>query len=153
MVPLAPQSIEVLDAMRRLTGHGQYVSPSLLTDERPMSDNTIRCALRRLGYTNEDMTAHGFRAMARTIMLEQMNVETDVIEAQLAHGKSGPLGAAYDRAQFVEKRRKMMNQWVLARLCRRLHPCSFMGCDIQSDPVSPRYKRSPSQTLQALHIP
>lgn len=111
IVPLAPQALEVLDAMRRLTGHGEYVFPSLLTGERPMSDNTIRNALRRLGYTNDDMTAHGFRAMARTIMVEQMNVEPDVIEAQLAHGKSGPLGAAYDRAEFVEKRRKMMGQW------------------------------------------
>lgn len=60
---------------------------------------------------NTEMTAHGFRAMARTIMVEQMDVEPDVIEAQLAHGKSGPLGAAYDRAEFVVKRRKMMQLW------------------------------------------
>lgn len=111
IVPLAPQALAVLEDLKPLTGHGIYVFPSLLTGERPMSDNTIRTALRRLGYTNEDMTAHGFRAMARTIMVEQMNVEPDVIEAQLAHGKSGPLGAAYDRAEFVDKRRKMMMQW------------------------------------------
>lgn len=111
IVPLAKQAVEVLTDLQPLTGHGTYAFPSLLTGERPMSDNTIRTALRRLGYTNEDMTAHGFRAMARTIMVEQMNVHPDVIEAQLAHGKSGPLGAAYDRAEFLDKRRTMMQQW------------------------------------------
>ena len=111
IVPLATQAVAILKDLKRLTGHGRYAFPSLLTGERPMSDNTIRTALRRLGYSNEEMTAHGFRAMARTIMVEQMNVDPDVIEAQLAHGKSGPLGAAYDRAEFVEKRRTMMTQW------------------------------------------
>lgn len=76
-----------------------------------MSDNTVNTALRRMGFDNTEMTAHGFRAMARTIMVEQMDVEPEVIEAQLAHGKSGPLGAAYDRAEFVVKRRKMMQLW------------------------------------------
>lgn len=111
IVPLAPQAVTILKDLQPLTGHGHYVFPSLLTGERPMSDNTIRTALRRLGYANEEMTAHGFRAMARTIMVEQMNVDPDVIEAQLAHGKSGPLGSAYDRAEFIDKRRAMMNQW------------------------------------------
>jgi integrase len=97
--------------LKPLTGHGQYVFPSLLTGERPMSDNTVNTALRRMGFDNTEMTAHGFRAMARTIMVEQMDVEPEVIEAQLAHGKSGPLGAAYDRAEFVVKRRKMMQLW------------------------------------------
>ena len=64
-----------------------------------------------MGYSNDDMTPHGFRAMARTIMVEQLNVHPDVIEAQLAHGKSGPLGAAYDRAEFVAQRCAMMNEW------------------------------------------
>ena len=94
-----------------MTGHGEYVFPSLLTGERPMSENTIRTALRRMGYTNEDMTPHGFRAMARTILVEHLNVHPDVIEAQLAHGKSGPLGAAYDRAEFLAQRRRMMDEW------------------------------------------
>ncbi|MDO4724428.1 MAG: integrase arm-type DNA-binding domain-containing protein [Comamonadaceae bacterium] len=111
IVPLARQAIQTLNELFPLTGHGTYVFPSLLTGERPMSDNTIRTALRRLGYTNDEMTAHGFRAMARTIMVEQMDVQPDVIEAQLAHGKSGPLGAAYDRADFLDKRREMMQQW------------------------------------------
>ncbi len=111
IVPLAPQAVAILQDLKALTGHGHFAFPSLLTGERPMSDNTIRTALRRLGYANEEMTAHGFRAMARTIMVEQMNVDPEVIEAQLAHGKSGPLGSAYDRAEFIDKRRAMMNQW------------------------------------------
>lgn len=110
-VPLAPRAIQVLNDLKPLTGHGRYVFPSLLTGERAMSENTIRTALRRMGYTNDEMTPHGFRAMARTIMVERLNMHPDVIEAQLAHGKSGPLGAAYDRAQFMEQRRKMMMEW------------------------------------------
>jgi integrase len=111
LVPLAPQAIKILRELQPLTGHGRYVFTSLLGGERPMSENTLRGALRRLGYSNDDMTPHGFRAMARTIMVEQLNVHPDVIEAQLAHGKSGPLGAAYDRAEFVAQRRVMMTQW------------------------------------------
>jgi integrase len=94
LVPLAPQALAILEDLRPLTGHGRYVFPSLLTGERWMSENTIRAALRRMGYTNDEMTAHGFRAMARTLMEEQLNVSPQVIEAQLAHGKAGPLGTA-----------------------------------------------------------
>jgi integrase len=110
-VPLSSRAVELLQEVYPLTGHGQYVFPSLLTGERPMSENTIRTALRRMGYTNDDMTPHGFRAMARTILVEHLNVHPDVIEAQLAHGKSGPLGAAYDRAEFLAQRRRMMDDW------------------------------------------
>ena len=111
-VPLAPQALTALKEMQPLSGHGRYVFPSLLTGERPMSDNTVNSALRRMGYTNSEMTAHGFRATARTLMIERLpGVSADVIEAQLAHGKSGPLGSAYDRAEFMEQRRKMMLEW------------------------------------------
>ena len=111
-VPLAPQAIAILQELQSLTGHGRYVFPSLLTGERAMSENTVNTALRRLGYTSEEMTAHGFRAMARTLLIEQMpGVHADVIEAQLAHGKSGPLGAAYDRAEYMQQRRELMNIW------------------------------------------
>ena len=95
----------------QLSGHGRFVLPSLLTGECCMSENTLCTALRRMGYTNDEMTPHGFRAIARTIQVEQLNVNPDVIEAQLAHGKSGPLGAAYDRAEFMAQRRVMMTQW------------------------------------------
>jgi len=110
-VPLAARAVQILRDVHPMTGHGQYVFPSLLTGERPMSENTIRTALRRMGYTNDDMTPHGFRAMARTILVEHLNIHPDVIEAQLAHGKSGPLGAAYDRAEFLSQRRQMMDDW------------------------------------------
>ena len=73
----------------QLSGHGRFVLPSLLTGECCMSENTLCTALRRMGYTNDEMTPHGFRAMARTIQVEQLNVNPDVIETQLAHGKSG----------------------------------------------------------------
>lgn len=112
LVPLAHQAVAVLRELHPLTGHGRFVFPSLLTGERCMSENTVRGALRRLGYTNEDMTPHGFRAMARTLIAEQLpGIPQDVIEAQLAHGKSGPLGMAYDRAEYMEQRRRMMGEW------------------------------------------
>lgn len=111
-VPLAPEAVAILRELHPLTGHGRYVFPSLRTAERPMSDNTINAALRRMGFTGDEMTAHGFRAMARTLMIERLpGIAADVIEAQLAHGKSGPLGAAYDRAEYMEQRRKMMKEW------------------------------------------
>lgn len=111
-VPLAPQAVAILEELRPLTGHGRYVFPSLLTGEKCMSENTVRTALRRLGYGNAEMTPHGFRAMARTLIVERLpGVSPDVIEAQLAHGKSGPLGMAYDRAEFMEQRRALMKAW------------------------------------------
>lgn len=111
-VPLAPQAIAILKELKPFTGHGKYVFPSLRTGERPMSENTVNAALRRMGFTGDEMTAHGFRAMARTLMIERLpGIHADVIEAQLAHGKSGPLGAAYDRAEFIEQRRRMMGEW------------------------------------------
>lgn len=112
LVPLAPQALEALNELHPLSGHGRYVFPSLRTGERPMSDNTLNAALRRMGYDKDEMSAHGFRAMARTLMIERMTgIAPDVIEAQLAHGKSGPLGMAYDRAEFMEQRRQMMVAW------------------------------------------
>ncbi len=111
LVPLAPQALASLKRMQILSGHGRYVFPSLLTGEKPMSDNTVNTALRRMGFNNTEMTAHGFRAMARTLLGEQLETDGEVIEAQLAHGKSGPLGSAYDRTTYMAQRRKMMNEW------------------------------------------
>jgi integrase len=112
LVPLASQALAYLKELKPITGHGRYVFPSLLTGERPMSDNTVNVALRRMGYTKDEMSAHGFRATARTLMIERMpGISADVIEAQLAHEKSGPLGSAYDRAEFMEQRRAMMKTW------------------------------------------
>ncbi|MBF5004774.1 tyrosine-type recombinase/integrase [Diaphorobacter caeni] len=111
-VPLAPQAVEILRYIQPLTGYRTFVFPSTRGEGRPMSDMTLNAALRRLGYSGDEMTAHGFRAMARTLMIERLpGMHADVIEAQLAHGKSGPLGSAYDRADFMEQRRKMMGEW------------------------------------------
>jgi integrase len=112
LVPLAPQSLAILNELRPLTAHGRYVFPSLKTGEQCMSENTIRAALRGMGYSNAEMTPHGFRALARTLIIENVpGVAADVIEAQLAHGKSGPLGMAYDRAEFMAQRRALMKAW------------------------------------------
>jgi integrase len=112
LVPLAPQALQYLAELQQLTGQGKYVFPSLRSGERPMSDNTVNAALRRMGFSQDEMSAHGFRATARTLMVERIpGISPDVIEAQLAHGKSGPLGMAYDRAEFLEQRRKMMVEW------------------------------------------
>ena len=112
LVPLASQALQYLIELQPLTGHGKYVFPSLRSGERPMSDNTVNAALRRMGFSQDEMSAHGFRATARTLMVERIpGISPDVIEAQLAHGKSGPLGMAYDRAEFMEQRRNMMLEW------------------------------------------
>lgn len=110
-VPLAPQAIAALKRMQGRTGHGIYVFPSMLSGERPMSDNTINVALRRMGYSKEEATAHGFRAMARTLLAERLGINPEHIEEQLAHGKAGPLRGAYDRTQYSEQRRQMMVRW------------------------------------------
>lgn len=110
-VPLAPQALASLKRMNGRTGHGKFVFPSILSGERPMSDNTINVALRRMGYTKDEMTAHGFRAMARTLLAERLGINPEYIEEQLAHGKSGPLGGAYDRTKYLDQRRDMMAQW------------------------------------------
>ncbi|MBH9553335.1 tyrosine-type recombinase/integrase [Inhella gelatinilytica] len=112
LVPLAPQALALLRELQPLTGAGRFVFPALQGGDKCMSENTVNTALRRLGFGADEMTAHGFRAMARTLMVEQLpGVSPDVIEAQLAHGKSGPLGAAYDRAEFMAQRRALMALW------------------------------------------
>lgn len=111
LVPLAPQAVSILEELQPLTGHSRYVFPSLLTRERPMSENTVRGALRRMGYSNDDMTAHGFRAMARTMAAERLGVAPEVIEAQLAHAVPDALGRAYNRTQYLQQRRELMQKW------------------------------------------
>jgi len=113
VVPLASQAVAILRDLRPLTGGDgrRFVFPSLLTGERCMSENTVRGALRRMGYGNDDMTAHGFRAMARTMIAERLGVAPEVIEAQLAHAVGDAQGRAYNRTQFLEQRRDMMTRW------------------------------------------
>ncbi len=112
LVPLPPQAVALLrDELQPLTGGGRYLFPGQLKADRPMSDNTVRSALRRLGYGNDDMTAHGFRAMARTMIAERLNIAPEIIEAQLAHAVTDTNGRAYNRTQYLDQRREMMGQW------------------------------------------
>jgi len=111
IVPLSTQAVEILCSIKPISGHGRYVFPSLRTGERPMSDNTINAALRGLGYSKEVHTAHGFRAMARTIMDEVLYQRVDLIEHQLAHAVNDPNGRAYNRTAHLPARRVMMQTW------------------------------------------
>lgn len=112
LVPLAAQAVALLRELHALTGAGRYVFPSTRTDTRPMSDNTVNAALRRLGYdTKTEMTGHGFRAMARTILDEVLHVRPEIVEHQLAHAVRDPLGRAYNRTTHLPERRKMMQAW------------------------------------------
>ncbi len=111
LVPLSTQAVALLRSVQPITGHGRYVFPSLRTGERPMSENTINAALRGMGYSKEVHTAHGFRALARTIMDEVMGERVDLIEHQLAHAVKDPNGRAYNRTAHLPARRVMMQNW------------------------------------------
>lgn len=112
LVPLATQAVRILKAIQPLTGAGRYVFPGARDRNKPMSDGTINAALRRLDFSNDDHVAHGFRAMARTMIAERIpGIPADMVEAQLGHGKTGPLGSAYDRAEYLGQRRQMMQTW------------------------------------------
>jgi integrase len=111
VVPLAPQSVAILRDLHPLTGKGRFVFPNPLTPERPLSDNGVLSALRRMGFSKDEMTGHGFRATARTIAAERLGIAPEVIEAQLAHAVGDVLGRAYNRTKFMEQRRAMMIKW------------------------------------------
>ena len=110
IVPLSTQAIAILESIKPLTCTGQYVFPSSRGDGRPMSDNTIRTALKSLGYDSDTMTAHGFRTTASTLLNEQ-GWSPDAIERQLAHSPRDQVRAAYNRAQYLDERRRMMQSW------------------------------------------
>ena len=110
VVPLSRQALAILRELQPLARGGRYLFPSLRTRDRPMSDNTINAALRRLGYTSEEQTGHGFRSMASTLLNEQ-GFPPDVIELQLAHAERNKVRAAYNKAQRFPERRKMMQAW------------------------------------------
>ena len=111
IVPLATQAVEILRDLHALTGHSLYVFSGARTNGRPMSDNAILAALRRMGIDKEEMSGHGFRAMARTILDEVLNVRVDLIEHQLAHAVRDANGRAYNRTAHLPERRKMMQHW------------------------------------------
>lgn len=110
IVPLSKQAIAILREIQHLTGTSHHIFPSERGGGRPMSENTINAALRRLGYSKDEMTGHGFRSMASTL-LHELGYPHDVIERQLAHGERNKVAAAYNFAEYLPERRKMMQEW------------------------------------------
>ncbi|PTD96401.1 tyrosine-type recombinase/integrase [Pseudothauera lacus] len=112
IVPLARQAVEILRDLQPLTGHGRYVFQGVRDHGKPMSEGTVNNALKRMGYdTKKEITGHGFRAMARTILHEVLGVDAAVIEHQLAHQVPDLLGATYNRTKFLPQRKAMMQAW------------------------------------------
>ena len=111
-VPLSRQALEILKDIQPLTGHGRYVFPGARDRSKPMSPAAIGAALQRMGYdTKTEITGHGFRAMARTILHERLKFDPAIIEHQLAHKVPDALGSAYNRTKFIDDRVKMMQSW------------------------------------------
>ena len=110
IVPLATQTIEIIQELHAYTGSGKYLFPSLRSATRPMSENTVLAALRRLGYSADEMTGHGFRSMASTLLNEH-GWNRDAIERQLAHAERNNIRAAYNYAEYLPERRNMMQWW------------------------------------------
>lgn len=111
IVPLARQSLAILRDLEPLTATASYAFPSARSRSRPMSENTVTVALRRLGFGKDEVTAHGFRATARTLLDEVLGERPDFIEHQLAHAVRDPNGRAYNRTAHLEERRRMMQRW------------------------------------------
>jgi integrase len=112
LVPLSKQAAKLLTDIHPLSGHGEFVFQGGHDPKKPMSAAAINAALKRMGYdTQQDITAHGFRAMARTILHERLNIDPYIIEHQLAHKVPDALGAAYNRTKFIEQRTAMMQAW------------------------------------------
>lgn len=110
LVPLSRQAVEILKELQPLTDQGRYVFPSIRSADRPMSENTVNGALRRLGYASDEMTGHGFRSLASTLLNEQ-GWNRDAIERQLAHAERNAVRAAYNYAEHLPGRRRMMQAW------------------------------------------
>src|SRR3954469_20163936 len=110
IVPLSRQSVGILRVLSVITGQQRYVFPAIGGGGRPISENTLNGALRRIGYSGDEMTSHGFRTMASTLLNEQ-GVHPDLTELQLAHVERNTVRAAYNRAQRLAERRVMMQNW------------------------------------------
>jgi integrase len=111
IVPLATQAVVILRELHALTGSGRFVFPGARSNTRPMSDNAVLAAMRRMGIPRDEMCGHGFRAMARTILDERLGFRVDVIEHQLAHTVRDAHGRSYNRTAHLEERRRMMQTW------------------------------------------
>lgn len=110
-VPLSVQAMEILRELKALTGRSQFLFPSARSNARPLSNNALNAALRRMGFEKDEMTTHGFRALARTILDEVLGFRPEIIEHQLAHVVKDPLGRAYNRTTHLVERKKMMQDW------------------------------------------
>jgi integrase len=110
IVPLSTQAVAILEELKPFTGSGHYVFPGAHSKDRPMSENTVNAALRLLDYSHDDMTGHGFRSMASTLLNEN-GWNRDAIERQLAHGEHNKVRGAYNYAELLPERRKMMQWW------------------------------------------
>lgn len=133
IVPLSRQALDILKAIQPYSGQGRYVFPSLRSDDRPMSNNAVLSGFRRMGIEKEEMSGHGFRAMARTLLAEELGYPDGIIEHQLAHRVRDVHGFAYNRTSFLPERKKMMQEW--ADYLDKLKQGSFHGSPIQ--PESP----------------
>ena len=119
IVPLSRQAVKILEELQPFSGGGKYLFPSIRTDVRPISDVTMLNALRRMGYAKDEMCTHGFRSIASTL-LNELGYNRDWIERQLAHGERNDVRAAYNYAEYLPERRRMMQEW--ADYLDSLHP-------------------------------
>ena len=110
IVPLATQAIAILGELHPFSGGGKYLFPSIRTETRPISDATLLNALRRMGYAKDEMCTHGFRSIASTL-LNELGYNKDWIERQLAHGERDEVRAAYNYAEYLPERKRMMQEW------------------------------------------
>lgn len=111
IVPLSKQALDILAELKPITGQGRYVFPAPTSSSRPMSNNAVLAAFRRMGVAKEEHSGHGWRATARTLLDEQLKYPPHIIEHQLAHTVKDPLGRAYNRTKHLDERREMMQAW------------------------------------------
>jgi integrase len=141
IVPLARQAVENLRAVHALTGDDVYVFPGARDRNRPMSENAILTAMRRMGIPKDQMCGHGFRATARTILREQLKIREDLIEHELGHQVIDPNGRAYNRATFLAERRLMMQVWA-----------DYLD-KLKSQEIIPALKPKPITDVRAIMVP
>ena len=110
IVPLSRQAIAILEELRKFSGGEKFLFPSIRSSVRPISDATMLNALRRMGYEKHEMSVHGFRSIASTL-LNELGYNSDWIERQLAHGERNEVRAAYNYAEYLPERRRMMQEW------------------------------------------
>jgi integrase len=141
VVPLARQAVEILREVQALTGDYPYVFTGARDFDLPMSDNAILTAMRRMGITKEEMCGHGFRATARTVIVEQLHIRTEFVELELGHQVIDPNGRAYNRVAFLQERRLMMQRWA-----------DYLD-DLKSGKAVPTLKPKPLTDLRAIMVP